>query len=66
MSEAVTTSEIPSVVELRLEARSACFEAVKQAMGHTKLKDILLILIFANAYFQAAITKMYPWTMHNL
>jgi len=69
MSEAVTLSEIPGVVELKSLGWSHAvpvLKQIKQAMGHPKLNDILLILIFGNAYFQAAITKMYPWTMHNL
>lgn len=67
MSEAVTSSEIPGVAKLMSLGWSSAVPIVKQASNGThQAKDILLMLIFRNAYFQAAITKIYQWTMHNL
>lgn len=67
MSEAVTSSEIPGVARLMSLGWSSAVPILKQASNGThQAKDILLMLIFRNAYFQAAITKIYQWTMHNL
>lgn len=67
MSEAVTSSEIPGVAKLMSLGLSSTVPVLKRASNGThQAKDILLVFIFRNAYFQAAITKIYQWTMHNL
>lgn len=67
MSEAVTSSEIPAVAELMSLGWSSTVPILKRASNgtHHHAKDTLM-LTFQNAYFQAAITKIYQWTMHNL
>lgn len=68
MTEAVTSSVIPGVAEPQSLGWSSAVAILKQAskQWHTMLKDTLLMLTFRKAYFQAAITKIYQWTMHNL
>lgn len=66
MSEAVTSSEIPGASELMSLGWSSTVPISKRASnGSHQAKDTLM-LTFRNAYFQAAITKIYQWTMHNL
>lgn len=67
MSEAQTSSEIPGVAELMSLGRSSTVPISKRASnGSHQAKYTPLMLTFQNAYFQAAITKIYQWTMHNL
>jgi len=69
MSEAVTSSEMPGVAELvSLGWSSTTVPISKRASNgsHQAKYTLFFMLTFRNAYFQAAITKIYQWTMHNL
>lgn len=67
MSEALTSSEMPGVAELMSLGWSSTVPISKRASnGSHQAKDTLVMLTLQNAYFQAAITKIYQWTMHNL
>lgn len=60
MSEALTSSGTPGAAELMSLDWSSTVPISKRASnGSHQAKHTLLMLTFGNAYFQAAITKIY-------